>query len=221
MARSIRPPIAARPPKCRSRRQPLVHGVSRPRVEILTTTTIARKPHGRHGATSVHATPVPATSHSLHLSIRQELPAVVTPLVFAPASSRRSQGSATIADLALIVLGGGALLIAIVLWFDNAQGGLTGNGAVQEPGTQALGHRSGQRAALSLELPVLSALRRALPPARLPGRVRGRSARQMTILNAIELRAQPRHRLPADPHPHRRPAGGRCWRRCSTSPRTS
>ncbi len=32
------------------------------------------------------------------------------------------------ADLALLVIGGGALLIAIVLWFDNAQGGLTGNG---------------------------------------------------------------------------------------------
>ena len=52
----------------------------------------------------------------------------MTPLVFAPASSRRSQGFGTIADLALLVLGGGALLIAIVLWFDNAQGGLTGNG---------------------------------------------------------------------------------------------
>ena len=30
--------------------------------------------------------------------------------------------------MALLVIGGGALLIAIVLWFDNAQGGLTGNG---------------------------------------------------------------------------------------------
>lgn len=34
----------------------------------------------------------------------------------------------TVLDLALLVVGGGALLIAIVLWFDNAQGGLTGNG---------------------------------------------------------------------------------------------
>ena len=32
------------------------------------------------------------------------------------------------ADLALLVIGGSVLLIAIILWFDNAQGGLTGNG---------------------------------------------------------------------------------------------
>src|SRR5262245_39856293 len=50
----------------------------------------------------------------------------VTPLLLA--STRHRRASTTVADLALVVLGGGALLIAIVLWFDNAQGGLTGNG---------------------------------------------------------------------------------------------
>ena len=33
-----------------------------------------------------------------------------------------------LADCALLAIGGSALLIAVVLWFDNAQGGLTGNG---------------------------------------------------------------------------------------------
>ena len=50
-------------------------------------------------------------------------------MVFAvPTSTRRSTVPGLLFDLALVVLGGGALLIAIVLWFDNAQGGLTGNG---------------------------------------------------------------------------------------------
>ena len=50
-------------------------------------------------------------------------------MVFAASISRRSNPTATaLVDLAFVVLGGGALLIAIVLWFDNAQGGLTGNG---------------------------------------------------------------------------------------------
>ena len=52
----------------------------------------------------------------------------MTPLVFSPASSRASRRLGTVFDLTLIVLGGSALLVAIVLWFDNAQGGLTGNG---------------------------------------------------------------------------------------------
>ena len=41
-------------------------------------------------------------------------------------TSRQTGGYA--ADLALLAIGGSALLIAIILWFDNAQGGLTGNG---------------------------------------------------------------------------------------------
>ena len=31
-------------------------------------------------------------------------------------------------DLTALALGGAGLLIALILWFDNAQGGLTGNG---------------------------------------------------------------------------------------------
>ena len=33
-----------------------------------------------------------------------------------------------VADLAALFVGGSAFFIAVVLWFDNAQGGLTGNG---------------------------------------------------------------------------------------------
>jgi len=50
-------------------------------------------------------------------------------LVFASGPSTpstRSGGYA--ADLALLVVGGAAFLFAVILWFDNAQGGLTGNG---------------------------------------------------------------------------------------------
>ena len=205
--------------KCRSRRQPLVHGVSRPRRDPYNYNNNAK-------TSAAWGHKCPPHSISRDLALRYTCPTgrsrQVFPLVFASTLSRRSNPTANaLVDLALIVLGGGALLIAIVLWFDNAQGGLTGNGAVQEPGAEALGHRSGQRAALSLELPVLSALRRALPPARLPGRVRGRSAAADDHPQCHELRAEPRHRLPADPQPHGRPAGGRCWRRCSTSPRAS
>ncbi len=50
-------------------------------------------------------------------------------MVFATRLNRRSHLPANaLIDLAFLVVGGGALLIAIVLWFDNAQGGLTGNG---------------------------------------------------------------------------------------------
>ena len=36
-----------------------------------------------------------------------------------------------VADLALLAVGGGIVLVALILWFDNAQGSLTGNGAVK------------------------------------------------------------------------------------------
>ncbi|HTR83744.1 MAG TPA: hypothetical protein VMI56_04660 [Reyranella sp.] len=50
-------------------------------------------------------------------------------MVFAPRSPPSSVDQrGWLADCALLVAGGGALLIAVVLWFDNAQGGLTGNG---------------------------------------------------------------------------------------------
>src|SRR5260370_36347861 len=54
---------------------------------------------------------------------------IIPALVFAYSPARPSADSGGyFADLTLLVLGGSALLIAIVLWFDNAQGGLTGNG---------------------------------------------------------------------------------------------
>ena len=50
-------------------------------------------------------------------------------MAFALSSSRPSVSPRSfLIDAALLVLGGSALLIAIILWFDNAQGGLTGNG---------------------------------------------------------------------------------------------
>jgi hypothetical protein len=109
----------------------------------------------------------------------------VTPLVFAPASSRRSQGFGTIADLALIVLGGSALLIAIVLWFDNAQGGLTGNGLfkslelkpwVVDPANAQLYPSN------YLFYPLYGALCRLLD---VLGVFAGDPRKQMTVLNAI------------------------------------
>ena len=109
----------------------------------------------------------------------------MTPLVFAPASSRRSQGFGTIADLALIVLGGSALLIAIVLWFDNAQGGLTGNGLfkslelkpwVVDPANAPLYPSN------YLFYPLYGALCRLLD---FLGVFAGDPRKQMTVLNAI------------------------------------
>src|SRR5260370_21235682 len=59
---------------------------------------------------------------------------IIPALVFASDSARPSANSGGyFADLALLVIGGSALLIAIVLWFDNAQGGLTRNGVFKSP----------------------------------------------------------------------------------------
>ena len=49
-------------------------------------------------------------------------------MVFTGTSTRASPPGGHAADLALLAVGGSALLIALILWFDNAQGGLTGNG---------------------------------------------------------------------------------------------
>lgn len=91
----------------------------------------------------------------------------------------------TLADLALIVVGGSTLLVAIILWFDNAQGGLTGNGVfkslelkpwIVDPANAPL------YPANYLFYPVYGALCRLLDLlAVYPGDPR----RQMTILNAI------------------------------------
>src|SRR5260370_25301218 len=63
---------------------------------------------------------------------------IIPALVFASDSARPSANSGGyFADLALLVIGGSALLIAIVLWVDNPQGGLTGHGAVKSLELQA------------------------------------------------------------------------------------
>src|SRR5882724_1027676 len=90
-----------------------------------------------------------------------------------------------IADLALLVIGGGALLIAIVAWFDNAQGGLTGNGVfkslelkpwVVDPANAPL------YPANYLYYPLLGALCRLLDFLDI---FAGDPRRQITIVNAV------------------------------------
>ncbi len=109
----------------------------------------------------------------------------MTPLVFAASSPRLSRSSGTAIDLALLVLGGSALLIAIVLWFDNAQGGLTGNGLfkslelkpwVVDPANAPLYPSN------YLFYPLYGALCRLLD---LLGVFAGDPRKQMTILNAL------------------------------------
>lgn len=91
----------------------------------------------------------------------------------------------TLADLVLLIAGGSALLIAIILWFDNAQGGLTGNGVfkslelkpwVTDPATAPL------YPANYLFYPLYGALCRLLD---VLGVFAGDPRRQMTILNAV------------------------------------
>jgi hypothetical protein len=108
----------------------------------------------------------------------------VTPLAFTPSKLRLSHAIGLIIDLALVVLGGGVLLIAIVLWFDNAQGGLTGNGVfkslelkpwVVDPGNAPL------YPANYLFYPLYGALCRLLD---FLGVFAGDPRKQMTVLNA-------------------------------------
>lgn len=104
--------------------------------------------------------------------------------LFAP-SSRRPAAASTLLDLVLVVGGGAVLLVAIVLWFDNAQGGLTGNGVfkslelkpwVVDP-AQAPLYPSNY-----LFYPLYGLLCRGLD---LLGVFAGDPRRQMTILNAL------------------------------------
>lgn len=100
--------------------------------------------------------------------------------------SRRSNPTIiALVDLGILVVGGGALLIAIVLWFDNAQGGLTGNGLfkslelkpwVIDPANAPLYPSN------YLFYPLYGALCRLLD---LLGVFAGDPRRQMTILNAV------------------------------------
>ena len=89
------------------------------------------------------------------------------------------------ADLALLVIGGSALLVGLILWFDNAQGGLTGNGVfkslelkpwVVDPAHAPLYPSN------YLFYPVYGALCRLLD---LLGVFAGDPRRQITILNAV------------------------------------
>jgi hypothetical protein len=107
-------------------------------------------------------------------------------LVFATfPDCRKHAPSGLLADLVLLVLGGSALLIAIIVWFDNAQGGLTGNGVfkslelkpwVVDPANAPL------FAANYLYYPLMGALCRALD---LLGVFVGDPRRQVTIVNAL------------------------------------
>ncbi|MDP1965196.1 MAG: hypothetical protein Q8K93_23680, partial [Reyranella sp.] len=101
-----------------------------------------------------------------------------------PSSKSSAQGGYA-ADLALLAVGGSALLIALILWFDNAQGGLTGNGVfkslelkawVVDPASAPL------YPANYLFYPVYGALCRVLD---LLGVFAGDPRRQITILNAV------------------------------------
>ena len=64
------------------------------------------------------------------------------------------------------MLGGSALLIAIVLWFDNAQGGLTGNGVFKSLELKPWVSDPANAPLYPSNYLYLSALRRALPAAR-------------------------------------------------------
>src|SRR5260370_2565265 len=111
---------------------------------------------------------------------------IIPALVFASDSARPSATSGGyFIDLALLVIGGSALLIAIVLWFDNAQGGLTGNGVfkslelkpwVTDPANAPLYPSN------YLYYPLYGALCRLLD---LLGAFAGDPPRQITILHAV------------------------------------
>lgn len=107
----------------------------------------------------------------------------MTPSTPFPGFEQRPGGR--LADLALLVIGSGAVLIAIILWFDNAQGGLTGNGVfkslelkpwVVDPANAPL------YASNYLFYPAYGALCRLLD---LLDVFAGDPRRQLTILNAV------------------------------------
>ena len=90
-----------------------------------------------------------------------------------------------VADLAALFVGGSAFFIAVVLWFDNAQGGLTGNGVfhsfqlrpwIANPATAELDQSN------YLYYPIFGAGCRLLD---LLGIFAGDPRRQVTILNSL------------------------------------
>ncbi len=89
------------------------------------------------------------------------------------------------ADLALLAVGGSTFLIALILWFDNAQGGLTGNGVFKSLELKAWAVDPANAPLYPsnyLFYPVYGALCRALD---LLGVFAGDPRRQITILNAV------------------------------------
>jgi len=109
---------------------------------------------------------------------------MTVPVFSDPFRGDRKPGG-TLADVALLVIGSSAVLIALILWFDNAQGGLTGNGVfkslelkpwVVDPANAPL------YAANYLFYPAYGALCRLLD---LLGVFAGDPRRQLTILNAV------------------------------------
>lgn len=104
---------------------------------------------------------------------------------FTITSTRSASRGGYIADLALLAVGGSALLIALILWFDNAQGGLTGNGVFKslelKPWVVDPAHAP-LYPANYLFYPVYGALCRGLD---LLGVFAGDPRRQITILNAL------------------------------------
>src|SRR5471032_1596904 len=108
-------------------------------------------------------------------------------MVFVTDRARRptTASSHWLSDLVLLWLGTCVLLVAVILWFDNAQGGLTGNGIfksmemkpwVADPRSAML------NASNYLYYPVYGALCRMLDGL---GVFAGDPRRQMTILNAL------------------------------------
>ena len=80
-----------------------------------------------------------------------------------------------------------------------------GQRRLQEPRTEAVGRRSGERAALRLELSLLSGLWRALPPARPAGHLCRRSAPAAHNPECAERQPVGGRRLSAGPRHHRQP----------------
>ena len=107
-------------------------------------------------------------------------------MVFVTDRARRQTASRHwLSDLVLLWLATAILLVAVILWFDNAQGGLTGNGIfksiemkpwIVDPGSATL------NASNYLYYPVYGALCRALDWL---GVYVGDPRRQMPILNAL------------------------------------
>lgn len=104
---------------------------------------------------------------------------------FTITNTRAASRGGYLADLALLAVGGSALLIALILWFDNAQGGLTGNGVFKslelKPWVVDPAHAT-LYPANYLFYPVYGALCRGLD---LLGVFAGDPRRQITILNAL------------------------------------